>query len=879
VTVFIGRQAELRRLGAALDGAAAGRPQVAIIWGEPGVGKTALAQRFCAMAASRGVAVHRSQCHSLEEAATYSLVGGLIRSLLELPRSCSAAEAAKAMVEAPGVTSPQQAGLLGHLLGLDVRDQAIRSLSGPQLRSAAHLTLGDLIAARSAEALTVLSLGDLQSADAASLDWLADFFERTAACEDRLRLLITCEIRPDQRLRLHHAGDALQVTPLQLGPLAREEAEALAAALLGRGRQALAAPSAAALDRILARAEGNPHFLSQLIADAGSLGEFPTDATSAAAGPVPAKSAAGAPASAAQAPPSSDLPDSVHAAAAARLKKLPGPVMRLVQVAAVLGRRFDRDLLAKLTDAATLGQVLDGLRTGILVEDEDGRLRFEQPEFHEVAYQSMPASLRKLLHQRAAEALEGQFAGAAKPPVPLVHALAHHYSAAQDAPRAATYLTRAGDHARSLGDFGKARECYKAALGWAEKVAEPEGAGDLLLNLAVIEGDLGHSEEALTLLERRAEGSPESPRSLRARAEILRRCGDLDQALAHLSDALAAEPDPDELALVLACQSDVTRLAGNFKRAIGLAQEALAALAALSADGRKPATEGYVHSVLGICHHRMGNLGAAKLAHSYALRLRETAGDIAGCAISLNNIASIDMQQGRWEQADAGYRRSLDIARRLGDRRSIITALENLGDLLLSRGDDAAAEGHFREALRLARDAGSVGDEIICIANLATVRLARSDGQGALQEIEACRSLAELSAYAEYAADILCIQGRAHQLIGDLAAARRNHDQARTQAGRSGNASLVAIVDRHLAELDLAEGKADIALERARQSEAALRKATLPLELGRTLSLLARLAPAAEREGHANEAAALFESLDARRDLDSLVSDARTLGG
>ncbi|MBM3275094.1 MAG: tetratricopeptide repeat protein, partial [Candidatus Sericytochromatia bacterium] len=757
------------------------------------------------------------------------------------------------------------------------------------------LNLGDLIAARSAEALTVLSVGDLQWADDASLDWLTGFFERTSACEDRLRLLITCEIRPDQRLRLHHAGDALQVTPIQLGPLAREEAEGLAAALLGRGRQELTAPSSAALDRILARSDGNPLFLAQLLADAVSSGEFPggsteipdgsapaaSSAPGSATSPLPAASvsvasvspasvnpapvtpgsvtpASGSPASgptapvapgsATPAPAVADLPDSMQAVAEARLKKLPGPVMRLVQVAAVLGRRFDRDLLAKLTDAATLGQIADGLRTGILVEDEDGRLRFGQAEFHEVAYQSMPPSLRKLLHLRAAEVLEAQALAAANDAVPWVHALAHHYSAAQDGPRAAAYLTRAGDHARNLGDFPRARDCYKAALGWIEKAPEAEGAGDLMLHLAIIEGDLGNAEDALNLLDRRAETDSESPRSLRTRAEILRRCGDLDRALAHLTDALAAGPEPDERALVLACQSDVTRLTGNFKNAIGLAQEALAALAALDGEGRKPATEGYVHSVLGICHHRMGNLGAARLAHSSALRLRESARDIAGCAISVNNIASIDMQQGRWEQADAGYRRSLDIARRLGDRRSIITALENLGDLLLSRGEEDAAEGHFREALRMAREAGSVGDEIICIANLATVRLARLDGHAALQEIEACRSLAELSAYAEYAADILCIQGKAHQLIGDLAAARRNHDQARGLAARSGNASLVAIVDRHLAELDLAEGKAEAALERATHSEAALRKATLPLELGRTLALLARIAPAEERE-------------------------------
>jgi len=861
--VFIGRQAELKKIGAALDRAAAGKPQLVIVRGEAGTGKSALVNRLGRIVASRGVAFHRVQCQTPDEAATGSLAAGLVRSLVDLPRRCTPAEAAKAMIAAPGVSSPQQAALLGQLLGLDIMDAAMQSLSGQQRRTGAFMALNDLISERAAEDLLMLSASDLQWADDASLDWLTSFFERIAAGGERLRLLITCETRSDQRLRLSHMGAAVELTPVQLEPLPRDQAEELATALLGRRREQLQPLAATALSRVVDRSGGNPLFLMQLLASAQESGALPSTGPAARGGETAADQA-GQEVGATAGGPAAELPDSVRAAAGARLDKLSGALLRLVQVGAVLGRRFDKELLAKLHGTGTQAQVAEGIRMGVLGEDDDGRLRFREAEFQEVVYERMPPSLRKLLHMRAGEAIEATPGGAAGGAGPALHALAHHFARAEDAPRAARYLAEAGDHARAAGESARARDCYHAALGWQARIPGPAQGAEIMLHLAIVLGDLGNVDEALGVLDRRAEVGSESPITLRARAELLRRRGDLDQAQAILEEALADVADPDERALLLGCKSDVLRLSGDFKGAIALAKEAAAALAA---QGRKPATEGYLRSVLGICHHRLGQLGVARLEHASALKLRESAGDVAGCAISLNNIATIDVEQGRWEQAEAGYRRSLGIARRLGDRRSIITALENLGDLLLARGQEEEAESHFRESLRLAREIGSVGDEIINIANLATLRLARRDGPGALQEIEACWSLAELSAFAEYAPDILCIRGRAYHLTGDLTAARRYQVQARGLADRSGNARLVAVIDRCLAELDAAEGQEGEAMDRAKQSEAILRKAALPLELGRTLAVLARIAPGAEREGYRKEAAALFESLGARRDL------------
>ncbi len=62
-SVFVGRQKELRDLQAAFEAAASGRSPVCVLTGEPGIGKTALAEQLCAYGASHGGLVLRGHCY------------------------------------------------------------------------------------------------------------------------------------------------------------------------------------------------------------------------------------------------------------------------------------------------------------------------------------------------------------------------------------------------------------------------------------------------------------------------------------------------------------------------------------------------------------------------------------------------------------------------------------------------------------------------------------------------------------------------------------------------------------------------------------------------------------------------------------------------
>ena len=84
---FVGRERELAQIGGALDGAAAGRGQLVLLAGEPGIGKTSLADRAAAMAGERGFTVLWGRCWEAGGAPAYwpwlDLLAELSRALDE----------------------------------------------------------------------------------------------------------------------------------------------------------------------------------------------------------------------------------------------------------------------------------------------------------------------------------------------------------------------------------------------------------------------------------------------------------------------------------------------------------------------------------------------------------------------------------------------------------------------------------------------------------------------------------------------------------------------------------------------------------------------------------------------------------------------------
>ncbi len=81
---FIGRQSELAVLTAALDDALAGRGQIVMLAGEPGIGKTRLAQELASLAESLGALVMWGWCYEHTGAPPYWPYVQPIRAYVEM---------------------------------------------------------------------------------------------------------------------------------------------------------------------------------------------------------------------------------------------------------------------------------------------------------------------------------------------------------------------------------------------------------------------------------------------------------------------------------------------------------------------------------------------------------------------------------------------------------------------------------------------------------------------------------------------------------------------------------------------------------------------------------------------------------------------------
>jgi serine/threonine protein kinase len=201
------------------------------------------------------------------------------------------------------------------------------------------------------------------------------------------------------------------------------------------------------------------------------------------------------------------LPDSIAEIIHRRLRDLDPGAQALVELAAVLGRECDADLLleaAPLRDTTAL-EALQTLRVRQIVEQTPGnRMRFLHDKLREISYAAISPEQRRSLHRRAADAIEQRYQRARDFAL-YFPSLANHWAQAQVHDQACRYFRLAADRARAVHANGDAITFFRAALAEARQHLGPERAGQgewqaVLLHLHEGLGDVlaltGRQDEA-----------------------------------------------------------------------------------------------------------------------------------------------------------------------------------------------------------------------------------------------------------------------------------------------------------------------------------------------------------------------------------------------
>jgi class 3 adenylate cyclase len=484
--IFVGRDPELERLHQLWKGVSAGDRRLALVAGEPGIGKTRLAAELAGLVHAEGAVVLAGRCdedlgvpyqpfvEALRLYVTHTdaegLAAGLGRHGGELVRLVPEIANLVSGLPEPLRSDPETeryrlfdavAAWLGALSG-----EAPVLLIVDDLQWAAKPTLLLLRhVLRSPEPAHVLVLGTFRDTELSRTHPLTELLAdlRRSACVERLSLpgLDTAAVATFLE---RAAGQDLTDQREQLARVVQEETE------------------------------GNPFFVVEVLRHLFETGAFEQrDGRWVTAGAIEELG----------------IPEGVRDVVGRRLARLSDTANQVLTVAAVVGPEFEPAVVAAAGDLpeVDLLAALDEAVAARLVRDAGGvtpRYRFAHAIVRVTLYDELSSARRVVLHRRVASAIEEVHANHLDDHLP---ALAHHYARAAapagETAKAVEYATRAGDRALAQLAHDEAVAYYRQAL---ELLTMADGSGeetrlDLLVSLGEAEQRAGDPASRRTLFE------------------------------------------------------------------------------------------------------------------------------------------------------------------------------------------------------------------------------------------------------------------------------------------------------------------------------------------------------------------------------------------
>jgi DNA-binding SARP family transcriptional activator/tetratricopeptide (TPR) repeat protein len=707
---FVGRDHELGQLVGGIEDAVGGHGRLFLLVGEPGIGKSRLAEETIRRARTQGLRVLVGRCWEASGAPAYwpwvQALRGYIRDaepeLLRADLGAGAGEVAQIL--------PELQTLLPDL----PEPVAPESESA---RFALFDATAAFLRATSSRTPLLLFLDDLHAADVPSL-LLLRFISRELG-STRVVVLGACrdvDPVPGEPLAsmLADLGREPVTTRFTLLGLSEDAVAEYVASVAGE----LASPALAAT--LYEETEGNPLFLTETVRLLAAEGRIA-------------------------------IPESLREVITRRLSHLSVGTNRLLVLACVLGREFAVDVLARMAGMGDddLLDVLEEAMDARIVADIPGTadgLRFAHMLIRDTLYDGLSAPRRASLHRLALETLERM---SAQESVPRFAELAHHARAGGDFSKALDWARRGGDYTVELLAYEEAARLYRVALEALELALPVDEAAkcELLISLGEAQARAGDSSLAKAT-------------SLEA-ARIARRLG-LPHPLARAAAAYGdgnrvvwARAGDDELLVPLL--EEGLAAAGDER---GLRARLLARLAgALRDEHRRERRDALSREAVELARATEDPvvLGYALVGRAHAITAPDTVAEYLALADELRRVA---VRIGDQERILAAHMLRIMGQHVLGEIAAAYTDLDaasaiahelqqpsHLWEVGGVRAGLALAEGRFDEADALIEAALTVGEQAMPEAARSHHRMQRfilCDFRGGLEAVEP--SIAELVA-------------------------------------------------------------------------------------------------------------------------------------
>lgn len=507
-TALVGRADSMEMLGGVLQAARNGDGSGVLLWGEPGIGKTRLAEELWKVAALQAnTQLAKVSCQPSDARRPLSLFADVIPALQKLPGALGC--------------SPRSITLLKRLTEYDVNAEGPSedAREADYLYASIRRAIYDLFDAIQVDQCVVLVIEDVHWLDTESWKILREMIPWAA----RRRLLFVMTSRDPFVAGDEHGEWPRFLVKHKVGPIDPDAGITLAELMV---REKEREPDVAFRDWSIAVSEGNPFFLRELIAYWLQTGT------------------------------AYQVPETMAALINARLDRISRSALSLLQAICILGpnatlERLELMLQLPHHEMLAAAEVLES--SGLMVASGEALAARHHLISHS-ALRRLGTIARQFLHRRAAVTLERECTGAS---LQLVWDCASHWEAAGNVPRSTAYPIAT---ARHLIEVGLPHQAIDILDRLSSATVDAEARIEVLAELGHAHCIAGNWHEAIRSLSsskslRSARTgvvlslSPEDPLLLEARSQA---GVGRDELLAEAIDLLRRPNAPPPLALEVA---------------------------------------------------------------------------------------------------------------------------------------------------------------------------------------------------------------------------------------------------------------------------------------------------------------------------------------
>jgi predicted ATPase/class 3 adenylate cyclase len=636
---------------------------IALLMGDPGVGKSRLLYEFLRRVETETVQVLEATCASYGRSMAYRAIVDLVRRGLGLYEGIAGDEIRDRVAKQHqflGLDGEERSILLAHFLGASAPPEFLNRLSAPQLKEQTFGVVRDLFLRMSEMEPLILIVENMHWIDTASDELLAQLAKTLPGH----RVLLVLTARPGHT--------ATWLTPPLVDAVTVEGLGASDVRGMVRALLTVEEVSEPLFKFLAERSEGNPLYVEEILRQLQETGGLTIEGDEARLSRADVT-----------------VPATIHDIIAARVDRLGEGLKQTLQGAAVVGRRFGVSLVSRVLEldrkeVAGHLRELHGLDFVFpSAEEPEPMYSFKHALTQDVVYAGVLERRRRTYHTSAGVGLEELFSANLDDVVELV---AYHFGRGHVWDKAAMYLRRSAVKAQ-------ARSAHREALT--------------------------SLEDALQALRHLPETPETREQEIDVRIDLrgsLYPLGEFDKMLGYLREAeqmAAAIDDSRRLGLVSIHTAEYFRQTGRFAQARSLAEQALA-------EGNKLKNQPlqlYASHYLGLACHALGEyrraaevLKAVTESPEAEWRTGAFGGMVIGSwtafqSITLAWLARCQAEIGDFDESVEAGARAVSLAEKLGSPYHLAAAFIGLGYSHLVRGSLDAAGAALERASAIATEA------------------------------------------------------------------------------------------------------------------------------------------------------------------------------